>query len=340
MSDPGAPTPPTTLIRDDQRAGRVGRAEVTWHDPEIGVDPPSMNPPEVPLVLRHHAVSHVGLQSRRNEDAYTIASVADGVLFIVCDGMGGMGRGDQASQLATRVLSETFAALPADMDPPARLDRAIGEADTVVRRQLCGDGRGWAGTTAVLVFLTGDQAYVAWVGDSRAYLVRRGAVVERTRDHKLLQELVDQGQITPDEARRSTLSSVITRSLGGRPASAPPVVASQLGPWRLEVGDKLVLCSDGLCDLVSDGELPGLVADRSVRFAADNAVRTALERGGHDNVTVMVVACDHPDAPAPPEVERTPTLPVELPEAPSLPVAWLLVPVIVGLLSWALLMWL
>lgn len=336
MSDPGEPTPPTTLMRDDLRPGVPVRAEITWSDPEIAVDPPSLNPPEIELVARHHAATHVGLQSRRNEDSYAIAPQPDGsLLLVVCDGMGGMGRGDQASALATKELLAGFAA--ADGPVPERLDRAIGQADARVRRELCSDGRGWAGTTAVLVHIDGDQAHVAWVGDSRAYLVRRGTVIERTRDHKLLQELVDQGQLTPEEARRSTLSSVITRSLGGRPTSAPPVVASHLGPWRLEVGDKIVGCTDGLCDLVTDGELPGLIADRSLKYAADTLIRTALDRGGHDNVTVVLATFDHPNAAPPPEVERTPTLQVEYYSHEPLEPAWLVAPALVGLISWALL---
>jgi serine/threonine protein phosphatase PrpC len=159
-------------------------------------------------------------------------------------------------------------------------------------------GEGWAGSTAALVRLEEEApsgpatAFVAWVGDSRAYLLRSGRVLERTRDHKLVQELIDSGQLTEQEARRTSLSSVITRALGGRPPGTPPVVAGTLAPWRLFPEDRIVICSDGLCDLVDDDELAVLVDRDPPDEVCARLIDVANERGGHDNITVIVGAWD------------------------------------------------
>jgi len=166
----------------------------------------------------------------------------------------------------------------------------LQRADVDVREALCGNMRGMPGSTAVLVYVIEGQAHVAWVGDSRAYLVRRGRVVERTRDHKLVDELVAAGQLTPEEAEQSTLTHVVTRALGGRDPSEPPVDVAVLGhPWQLDRDDVILVCSDGISDLVRDAEVPSLIADGAKpKEGAAKLVQVALERGGHDNITAIV----------------------------------------------------
>lgn len=239
------------------------------------------------LPLRVHAATHVGLVHHTNEDSWTVTPCDDGaLLLLVCDGMGGMGRGDEASKLAVESIQESM--LASRGLPPERMRQAIRAADVTVREVLCAEHRGHPGSTAVMAYVIDGAAHVAWVGDSRAYLIRDHRVVERTRDHKLVEELVAAGQITPEEAKTSSLAHVVTRALGGRGPEESPVKPANLGhPWKLVHGDVILLCSDGLCDLVEDDELPALVEGLAPDRATEVLVETALERGGHDNITCI-----------------------------------------------------
>jgi serine/threonine protein phosphatase PrpC len=244
-----------------------------------------------------------------------------GLLMLVCDGMGGMGRGDQASRLAVDVLATAFD--ESEAAPAERIQGAIDVADRAIRDALCAGGQGWAGSTAVVAYVKDGVAHVGWAGDSRVYLMRGGTVIARTKDHKLVQDLIDSGQLTDEEARRSSLSSVITRALGGRPPEAAALTASLIEPsWVLENGDRILLCSDGLADLVEDDEVPGLLAPERLEATAEGLIGIANARGGHDNITVVVASFDEttPDpvdvpriggaAAMPPDEEPPPRVPI------------------------------
>ncbi len=247
------------------------------------------------LPIRVHAATHEGLVHDKNEDAFDVVTTDEGgLLLLVCDGMGGMGHGDEASAIAVKALGE-FMETGAGF-PPERLRQAIRRADVVVRDELCGGSRGLPGSTAVMVYVVEGVGHVAWVGDSRAYLIRGDSVLERTRDHKLVDELVAAGQLTEDEAKSSSLAHVVTRALGGRSPKEKPVSGSTLGhPWKFCHGDVVVICSDGVCDLITDEELPALIADAEPEEATRNIVQLSLERGGHDNITVIVGIWDGAD---------------------------------------------
>ena len=218
------------------------------------------------------------------------------VLLAVCDGMGGMGRGDEASRIALESIQASMSAGGGGL-PPDRMRDALRKADLDVRQALCTGIDGMPGSTAVLVYVADGAAHVAWVGDSRAYLVRDGRIVDRTRDHKLVEELVDAGQITHDEAKVSAFAHVVTRALGGRPIHEPQVHPGKLGyPWHLHTGDRILVCTDGITDLVDDPELPALLASEAPSEAAHALVQTALDRGGHDNITCIVAAWDGPSS--------------------------------------------
>ncbi|MEN0068022.1 MAG: protein phosphatase 2C domain-containing protein [Myxococcota bacterium] len=241
--------------------------------------------------------THPGRVHERNEDAFTILTPDEGgFLLAICDGMGGMGRGDEASRLAVEVLRTTLD----DVPPPEvaeRLTTAIEAADTEIRAQLFDESqRTQPGATAVLVWIFDGAAHVAWVGDSRAYWIRGDVILGRTRDHKLVEDLVDAGQLSPEEARQSTLAHVVTRALGGRSADEPVVPAARLDrPWALKQGDRILLCSDGLSDLVEDREIPGLLDSDDVEVVTERLVDLANERGGHDNITCILARWQGPD---------------------------------------------
>lgn len=236
--------------------------------------------------LRVHGRSHVGLVHHTNEDSWAIFDTEQGQVLLVCDGMGGMGRGDQASQMAVRLLQHSMA--ESNHAPGDTLRDCLMEADRNVRSELCDGEDGWAGCTAAVVLVTNGRAHLAWVGDSRVYHIRHGHVAERTRDHKLIEDLIEAGEMTREEAQSSSLANVITRALGGRPPSASDVEPSTLGPWVLEPGDQILLCSDGLCDLVSDDEIAQTTSSHDLRGATQVLVDLALARGGHDNITIVL----------------------------------------------------
>jgi serine/threonine protein phosphatase PrpC len=250
----------------------------------------------MPQPLATSATTHPGLLHHKNEDSHAVFDTEEGgVVLLVCDGMGGMGRGDEASRIAVEVIRK-------DLEgghgfPPDRLRLALRHADDEIRQALCTSGEGHPGSTAVAVYVLDGAAHVSWVGDSRAYHVRRGAIVERTRDHKLVEELVDAGQLTPQQARSSSLAHVVTRALGGRSTKEATVKPGSPGHvWKLFRGDRLVVMSDGVCDLVEDDEIAKVLTEGgSVDAIRDRLVELSLERGGHDNITCIVAEWTGPD---------------------------------------------
>lgn len=238
--------------------------------------------------LIHHAVSDQGLVHHVQEDSWTVLRTGDaGDLYVVCDGMGGMGHGDEASQLAVRILTERLSG--GMTDPAAEMSAALSAVDVQVRNELCAHGRGLPGTTAVVAYVHDGIAHVGWVGDSRGYWIRDGHMLIRTRDHKLVEELVALGQLTAEEAKGSALAHVVTRAIGGRSPDDPAVEASVFAPWKLEPGDCVLLCSDGLSDLVSDEEIAAATVGTTPKEASERLLRLALDRGGHDNITIITI---------------------------------------------------
>jgi protein phosphatase len=277
----------------------------------------------MPVPLRVHAATHVGLVHETNEDSWAVTPTEEGgLLLLVCDGMGGMGRGDEASALAATTITEALE--KGTGLPPERMRRALREADRVVRERLCsGTPGGNPGSTAVLAYVIDGVAHIAWAGDSRAYLLRDDRVLDRTRDHKLVNDLIDAGKLAPEDAADSDFSHVVTRALGGRGAGEPDVRPDTLRhPWKLLHGDTLVLCSDGLCDLVDDDELPMVIQRLPPDRATEALVEIALERGGHDNITAIVAhwegsSYQEDDVATPvmrPERRHLPDLRLDMPE--------------------------
>lgn len=241
--------------------------------------------------LRYHIESDVGRVRANNEDSYASAWLADGSLFlVVADGMGGHEAGEVASGLAVQVIEEVMSREP-EGDPRARIFEALIEANRAIREEGRRSKVRGMGTTSVVALCAEDRVYVGLVGDSRCYHVRRGRQIWRTSDHTRVQDLIDSGTIGAEDARVHPEAGMLTRALGhermadGRPLE-PDVIAE---PLVLEPDDAIVLCSDGLHDLMEDWELGGLVAGKSPAEAARALVEVARDRGGHDNITVAVV---------------------------------------------------
>ena len=224
------------------------------------------------------ARSDVGLVREHNEDSFLLRTP----LFAVCDGMGGHAAGEVASSIAVKVIGEE-----APNTPDAVLLGAAIEAanQAVIEAPQKGIGKPGMGSTASAIFIEGNQMAVAHVGDSRIYLLHHGTLVRITHDHSYVEELVDSGQITADEARNHPSRSVVTRALG----SDPEMYADH---FTLEVsdGDRIILCSDGLSSMILDDEIESIaVSNITPQNAADSLVSAALTAGGADNITVIVV---------------------------------------------------
>ena len=224
------------------------------------------------------ARTDVGLVRGHNEDSFLLRTP----LFAVSDGMGGHAAGEVASSIAVQTIGDKA---PGNADD-ALLGAAIEAANAaVIKGAEEGIGKQGMGCTASAVLIEGSEMAVAHVGDSRVYLLHEGTLVRVTRDHSFVEELVDAGEITPDEARVHPSRSVITRALG----SDPDMYADH---FSLEVsnGDRIILCSDGLSSMIDDAEIESLaVSSATPQSAADNLVAAALAAGGTDNVTVVVV---------------------------------------------------
>lgn len=224
-----------------------------------------------------------------NQDAYFAGKITDGSVFaVVCDGMGGANAGNVASELAVRHISEYVIRSYRDgmnmTDTEKTLKNAIVSANislydkAVNNAELAG-----MGTTAVAAFVKDGTAVIAHVGDSRIYLVN-GEIKQLTRDHSVVQSLIESGKITPEDAKVHPRKNVITRALG-----AEENVAVDSDCLNLSNGDTLLLCSDGLTNFLDDKDILTVFQNNDISAVAERLVEEANENGGGDNITVVTV---------------------------------------------------
>lgn len=222
-----------------------------------------------------------------NEDACGHAETRFGHLCVVCDGMGGHAAGREAAELAVATVLETFQNAPDGTPPGQILKSAIEEASRRVHFMRTSEiAGGRPGATAVAILLHAHGTEVVHVGDSRVYLVHEGQIFRITRDHSIVQELVDRGLLTLQQAAHHPDANRITRALG-----MAPEVDAELRPQPVYQvpGDTFVLCSDGLCDMLEDHEILEVVSSMPPAQAVAKLVDLANARGGHDNITVVIL---------------------------------------------------
>jgi protein phosphatase len=246
----------------------------------------------VTLFLEHHGVTHPGKVRNNNEDSLLVGEGQDETLFVVADGIGGFEAGEVASSITVDVLK--------DIAPSGSLEDAIREANRRILTAAQGDERlSGMGTTVVALRFGGTEsepaAEISHVGDSRAYLLRDGELKPITEDHSLVAELVRSGDLTRDEASEHPQKNLITRALG---AEMEVEVDTTVLPIRS--GDRFILCSDGLSDMIPETRMLDLLtfSPEGPEKAAQTLVSAALEAGGTDNVTVVVVDVKEGDPPA------------------------------------------
>jgi serine/threonine protein phosphatase PrpC len=249
------------------------------------------------LELQPFGVTDAGKVRQNNEDALLVGEGEDETLFVVADGIGGFEAGEVASSLAVEVLK--------GLRPDKSFKTAIAEAN----RRILAAGRGdeklsGMGTTVVAIRFGGTQreplAEVAHVGDSRAYLVRGGEMNAITEDHSLVAELVRSGDLTRDQAAEHPQKNLITRALG-----ADEEVNVDTTVLPIEADDRVLLCSDGLSDMVPEARISEILLEspEDPERAARGLLAAALDAGGNDNITVIVVDVKE-QAPPPRRVRR------------------------------------
>ena len=244
-----------------------------------------------------------------NEDSGRMVRPADpqllaekGTLVVVADGMGGHSAGEVASQMAADIVSRIYYETRAE--PSAALKRAVEEANRRIHEDAAADeSKHGMGTTCTALALCGGRAYAAHVGDSRLYMLRAGQLYQLSEDHSAVNEMVKLGIITKEQARTHEDKNVILRALG----TTPDVEVSVLDPFVVREGDRYLLCSDGLHDLVLENEIAATLTEtEDIHVAGERLIALAKERGGHDNITVGIIAI-MPEGTAAAEAQNAPT---------------------------------
>ena len=238
--------------------------------------------------MRIYSATDVGQKRKMNQD-YVFASEGPvgnlPNLFTVADGMGGHNAGDYASSHAVRILVDEIRE-DADYNPVKVIRHAIETANTEIRNRAQEDEnlRGM-GTTMVVATIVDQYAYVANVGDSRLYVIQDG-IHQITRDHSLVQEMVRMGEIDAEQARKHPKKNIITRALG-----AEKTVDIDFFDLKLEPGDVVLMCSDGLSNMVEDSQLKEIISDTDTDLDEKGRIliREANRNGGKDNIAIVLV---------------------------------------------------
>ena len=269
--------------------------------------------------LTASAITHAGMVGKNNEDRYSVTAFrTEGerpqpVLFaIVSDGIGGHQAGEIASEMVVETVSQAVAVSSAN-NPIQTLRESIMRASQEILVQAESDEeRKGMGATCACALVIGDRLYIAYVGDSRIYLLRNGAIHQISIDHTWVQEAIDAGVIEPDQGKDHPNAHVIRRYLGSKQPVEPDTrlrMAADEDNARSESNqglplrpkDQIVLCSDGLTDLVKDNEILARLQSQEQDKAIEELVKLANQRGGHDNITLVVLRVPEtlPDATQP-----------------------------------------
>jgi len=240
-------------------------------------------------------ITDTGCVRELNEDCCQVVQPSDpallyrkGVLIVVADGMGGCLAGEVASRLAVETIARAYYASAGE--PRDALADAFHQANREIYRFSLSRGElNGMGTTCTALVIQGRVAHSAHVGDSRLYLVRSSSIYQMTEDHSAIKELIKQGALSPDAARRHIDRNIILRALGSHTAIE---VATWEQPLPVHAGDRFVLCSDGLHDAVTDDEILMATESGEAGAACESLLEMARSRGGYDNITVAIARVD------------------------------------------------
>ena len=229
-----------------------------------------------------YQATNVGKVRKNNEDSLL---VIEPEIFVVADGMGGQAAGEIASKILVDTAKNFLSKVPEPLNEDI-LTKSILKANAEILKAVRENKnyRGM-GTTATVLHIYKNRAYYAHIGDSRLYRVRNKNLEQITEDHSYVESLVKRGEITPEEARVHPLKNILTQAVG-----ADDDITVDSGSLRLDTEDIFMLCSDGLTNMVTDDEILKILLES--KNPADDLVQAALNHGGHDNITVIVVDID------------------------------------------------
>ena len=254
------------------------------------------------------ARTDVGMIRAGNEDAFFADATPERGIFIVADGMGGHAAGEVASEMAVQIMTRELSGVSTldGTEPAQRVSNALVLANRAIyERTLAEVDKQGMGTTCSTLLLGGTRYLIGQVGDSRVYMLRNGVLHQVTKDHSYVQEQVDAGYLTPEQARYHPYSNVITRCVGAGEAVEPDTYTGQV-----LAGDIFLVASDGLTGMVDDRRIAQLLLARTTPARmVENLIREANGRGGLDNITAIVVQVMGIDE----EPEEAPTTQVFVP---------------------------
>lgn len=230
-----------------------------------------------------------------NEDSFFAEADSRRGVFMVADGMGGHAAGEVASEMAVQIVARSLLQLESVMQPDAadRTAQSLRDANRAIYdRMLAETDKQGMGTTASVLVLSDGHYLIGQIGDSRIYMLRDGALLQLTKDHSYVQEQVDAGLLTPEQARYHPYSNVITRCVGASESVEPDLYAGEVRP-----GDVFLVASDGLTGMVDDRRLQQILLARTgPGRIVDTLIAEANGRGGLDNITAIVVQVVGADA--------------------------------------------
>ena len=235
--------------------------------------------------MKAYGATHVGRVRAVNQDAYYLPEAGES-FAVVADGMGGHKAGEVASAMAVSEFTRWLRCAPVPTEET--VNYAVHEATRIIHRTAQREAdKSNMGTTLVSVWVDDEQVIECNVGDSRAYLLRGGALTQISRDHSLVGELVEEGKITKQEAMHHPHKNYITRAIG-----TSSMVQPEIRTLDRKSGDVWLLCSDGMSNYIEDGELERILREQADREkCVRQLIDLALERGGADNITVVLVDC-------------------------------------------------
>ena len=239
--------------------------------------------------MKYSSKTDNGKKRENNQDSHFIGQNTDGTLFaVVCDGMGGAGNGDIASKMAVDYIVNTMMTLyrpnMSDLVIKSILVSAVEEANKLIFERAGRDkALSGMGTTVVAALISEEFAYIAHAGDSRAYLINEGGIIQLTRDHSVVQNMLERGEITSLEAENHPKKNLITRALG-----VEKTVKIDFYQEEFPKGARLLMCTDGLSNYVSAGEIIEICSCCETEGCSQRLVDRANKNGGGDNITVIV----------------------------------------------------
>ncbi len=240
------------------------------------------------MIYSYLSRTEVGLKRFDNEDAIGIQEISGGLLAIVCDGLGGNKAGEVASNLAIETVINDFIEIPNSIDWLEKIRISLSDANKAVYEKSISnfEYKGMA-TTAEVLFLKDDSAYWGHVGDSRIYLFKNNKIQKLTKDHSLVQKLLDEGYLTIKEAENHPNKNIIMRAVGEQPD-----LDIDLSKQKNNNNDqnKYFLCSDGVTAVINDEELQDILRNTDLEVISDTLYKLIIERGAPDNFSFIIIS--------------------------------------------------